>query len=53
MCSSSKAPTDNSKIAKIAKESGATIIKRPRNLATDTATTESTIEHYLHSVQMV
>ena len=38
--------TDDSKILKIAKEAGATVIKRPPELATDTSTTESALEHY-------
>ena len=40
--------TDDSKISKIAQAAGAKVIKRPPDLATDTATTESVIEHYLH-----
>jgi N-acylneuraminate cytidylyltransferase len=40
--------TDDSKISKIAQATGAKVIKRPPDLATDTATTESVIEHYLH-----
>ena len=40
--------TDSSKISKIALAAGAKVIKRPLDLATDTATTESVIEHYLH-----
>ena len=39
--------TDDSKISIIAQEAGATIIKRPSELSTDTSTTESAIEHYL------
>ena len=41
--------TDDSKISKISKDAGASDIKRPPELCTDTATTESAIEHYLHS----
>ena len=41
--------TDDSKIAKIAQDAGTRTIKRPSNLATDTATTESAIEHYINS----
>jgi len=40
--------TDDSKISKIAKDAGASVVKRPPELCTDTATTESAIEHYLH-----
>ena len=43
--------TDDSKISNIAQAAGAKIIKRPLDLATDTATTESVIEHYLHLSQ--
>jgi len=39
--------TDDSKISKITKESGATVIKRPPELSTDTSSTESAIEHFL------
>ena len=41
--------TDDRNISKIAKDSGATVIKRPPELCTDTASTESAIEHYLQS----
>jgi len=41
--------TDDSKISKISRDAGATIIKRPDELSTDTATTESAVEHYLNS----
>lgn len=41
--------TDDSKISKIAKEARATVIKRPPELSTDAATTESAIEHYITS----
>ena len=40
--------TDNSKITKIANSVGARVINRPEELATDTATTESAIHHYLN-----
>ena len=40
--------TDDDKIAKIARKAGARIVKRPPELATDTATTESAIHHYLN-----
>ena len=40
--------TDDSNISKISQAAGAKVIKRPPDLATDTATTESVIEHYLH-----
>ena len=40
--------TDDSKILKIAKNSGAVVIKRPTELSTDTSTTESAIEHYIN-----
>ena len=40
--------TDDSKILKIAKEAGATVINRPPELATDTSTTESSIEHFIN-----
>ena len=41
--------TDDSKISKISKNAGVSVIKRPSELCTDTAATESAIEHYLHS----
>ena len=41
--------TDDSKISKISRDAGAAIIKRPDELSTDTATTESSVEHYLNS----
>ena len=41
--------TDDSKISKISKNAGVSVIKRPSELCTETATTESAIEHYLHS----
>ena len=40
--------TDDSKISNIAESAGAKVIKRPPDLSTDTATTESVIEHYLN-----
>ena len=43
--------TDDRKISEIAKEAGANIIKRPPKLSTDTATTESTIEHYINTTK--
>ena len=41
--------TDDKNISKTAKDGGAIVINRPDELATDTATTESAIDHYLHS----
>ena len=41
--------TDDPKIINIVKKSGAKVIKRPTELATDTATTESAIDHYVKS----
>ena len=41
--------TDDSKISKISRDAGANIIKRPDDISTDTATTESAIEHFLDS----
>ena len=43
--------TNDSKISKIAQAAGAKVIKRPRDLATDTSTTESAIEHYINSAK--
>ena len=40
--------TDNSEITRIANSAGAKVINRPEKLATDTATTESVIHHYLN-----
>ena len=40
--------TDDSKISKIAIESGVTVIKRPPELSADTSTTESSIEHFIN-----
>ena len=39
--------TDDSKILKIAKDVGASVIHRPPELSTDIASTESAIDHYL------
>ncbi len=39
--------TDDSLISKISTDAGGTVINRPAELSTDTATTESAIEHYL------
>jgi len=41
--------TDDSKISKISKDLGAAVINRPSELATDAATTESAIEHYINT----
>ena len=41
--------TDDVKIADIASKAGAKIIERPSNLASDNATTESVIEHYINN----
>ena len=41
--------TDDVKIADIASKAGAKIIERPLNLASDSATTESAIEHYINN----
>ena len=41
--------TDDIKISKISRDTGAAIIKRPDELSTDTAATESAVEHYLNS----
>ena len=40
--------TDDAKITRIANSAGARVISRPEELATDTATTESAIHHYLN-----
>ena len=40
--------TDNDKIAKIARKAGARIVKRPPELPTDKATTESAIHHFVN-----
>ncbi len=42
--------TDDSQIAHISKTAGSKIIKRPPQLATDTSTTESAIEHALNNI---
>ena len=42
--------TDNTEIAEICSNLGAKIIKRPNNISSDTATTESAIEHALSVV---
>ena len=39
--------TEDSNISEISNIAGAKVIRRPKNLATDTATTESVIEHFL------
>jgi|TARA_B100000959_G_C14744111_1_gene526327 N-acylneuraminate cytidylyltransferase len=43
--------TDDRIISKIAKETGAVVINRPSQLATDTATTESVIGHYISTTK--
>ena len=40
--------TDDDKIAKIARKAGAKVIIRPPELSTDSATTESTIHHFVN-----
>ena len=40
--------TDDDKIAKIARKAGARIVKRPPELSTDKATTESAIHHFVN-----
>ena len=40
--------TDDDKIAKIARKAGARIVKRPPELSTDFATTESAIHHFVN-----
>ena len=40
--------TDDDKIAKIARKTGARIVKRPPELSTDFATTESAIHHFVN-----
>ena len=40
--------TNDDKIAKIARKTGARIVKRPSELATDKATTESAIHHFFN-----
>jgi len=41
--------TDSKKISNISQKAGASIIKRPANLSSDTATTESVIDHYIQN----
>ena len=43
--------TDDADIADIASKAGANIINRPANIASDTSTTESAIEHYLNNTK--
>ena len=43
--------TNDKAIAKISESSGTKIIHRPAELATDTATTESAIQHFLETVE--
>ncbi len=43
--------TDDAGIAKIARDAGATVIDRPAELAGDTATTESAVEHALGVIE--
>lgn len=43
--------TDDKKIAEVAKEYGAEVVDRPAELATDTATTMSALQHVLESVE--
>ena len=40
--------TDDDKIAKIARKAGAKVVIRPHELSTDSATTESTIHHFVN-----
>tara|TARA_B100000700_G_C14938680_1_gene805653 strand:+ start:649 stop:1323 length:675 start_codon:yes stop_codon:yes gene_type:complete len=42
--------TDDPEIKKISKKAGASVIDRPKNIAGDTATTESAIEHALLNI---
>ena len=44
--------TDNLEISEISKNAGAKIIDRPNNISTDTATTESAIEHALSQINI-
>ena len=44
--------TDNLEISEISKNAGAKIIDRPSNISTDTATTESAIEHALSQINI-
>ena len=41
--------TDDDKIAKIARKAGAKVVIRPPELSTDSATTESTIHHFVNN----
>jgi len=41
--------TDSKKISDISKKAGASIIKRPTNISSDSATTESVIDHYIQN----
>ncbi|SVD73433.1 uncharacterized protein METZ01_LOCUS426287, partial [marine metagenome] len=40
--------TDHNKISIIAKETGASVINRPPEFSTDTAKTESAVDHYIN-----
>jgi len=42
--------TDSDAIAAVAEQGGARVIRRPENIAGDTATTESAVAHALHSL---
>ena len=42
--------TDNSDIAKLGRDLGAKIINRPKNISTDSATTESAIDHFIKKI---
>jgi len=42
--------TDDEKISAVAKSAGIKVIKRPANLSTDTALTESAIKHFIQSI---
>jgi N-acylneuraminate cytidylyltransferase len=44
--------TDDAEIAAVAREAGASVIDRPAELAGDTATTESAIEHALSLIEL-
>lgn len=44
--------TDDREIAKISTSSGAHVINRPKNISTDTATTESAIQHFLDTIDI-
>jgi len=45
--------TDNEEISNEAKLNGAKVINRPKELADDSATTESAIEHYLQNIDYI